>query len=500
MPESKNIYEHKGALALLALMAGLATGLARAQEVQQAMPRAEAQETPQASAAGAVAREEKEHVRFEVRSSRMLGELVFLQRLSSKAQANPYRDLFRGSAFDTAENAASLAAFEMIPLDYEYEFHEYPPGTKMEGTVLYQLKRNLVLDGDLSEFRRRSIGLLPLCDLNRLIDVMERLAPAYDALVYEPNRATFEKQLTEIEELVAAKDISQYFDQARVFYRSSWDATIPFLFVFYPQPGGGGFSATAYGNIAESALPTEYTEYTGVLSVMLHESAHILLDEQSLEFKKELEGWFTASPSRYSHFAKALMHEAWATAVGNGYFSSKLTGKLNPGSWYNFKYNDLMAKEIYPLLAAYLDDGAPLDRPLIEEYIAIYEDKFPTWISEWDNLLTGRYVLSEDSADFRLLDQRFPYRNVSKYLHDFSPASFEKLLGTTITKLVVVSGDNSRKLDLIRSHFRDLDDWHPDAEKDFTYAQLLSDRTPLIIVNLVNGSLEDQLASKLVMH
>ena len=470
----------RGILAVLALL--VVTGIAPAQEAE------------------APAEQQGARIRFEVRFSRPLAEFVFLRQLAAKAPTNPFQGAFTGSKFDTPENREQVTAFNAIPLDYEYEFHEYPFGQKFGGSILFSLKRNLVLSDSLSEFRMLSIGLVPLCDLNRLVDVMERLAPVYDELVYEPARTALEQQLKDIEELVTSKDIGQYFEQARVFYRSSWDPSIPFLFVFYPLPSSRGFNATAYGNVAECALPTSYSEYIGVLSVMLHEATHILSDEQSLEFKKELEDWFTSNPSRYSRLARGLMEESWATAVANGYFQEKLSGKLNPGSWYNWKYNDLMAKQLYPLFKEYLENGEPIDRPLIDEYVAIYESEFPGWISEWDNLLTGRYVISENPADFDLLATRFPYCPLSKYLPDFSERSFERLQESTTTKLVVVAGDNERKLDLVRSHFHDLESWRPDPKQDFVHARLLSDRTPLIVVNLVNGSLEKVFESKLEMH
>jgi hypothetical protein len=101
----------------------------------------------------------------------------------------------------------------------------------------------------------------------------------YGAVIYEPARPTFEKQLSAIDSLIVAKHIMQYFTQAQRFYRATWDPSIPFWFVFYPQPLTRGFSATAFRNISMSALPVSYTDFTGILTVMLHESSHILFDD-----------------------------------------------------------------------------------------------------------------------------------------------------------------------------------------------------------------------------
>ena len=65
---------------------------------------------------------------------------------------------------------------------------------------------------------------------------------------------------------------------------------------------------------------------------------------------------------------------------------------------------------------------------------------------------------------------------------------------------MILAGENERKLELVRSRFPELAAWHPDPRKDFTHAQLLSDKTPLIIVNLVEGSLDKVLESPLEMR
>lgn len=439
------------------------------------------------------------HLQFEVRFSKPLAVFVFLQQLSPRAPTNQFKQLFNASKFASPKFHALIAAFDSIPLDIEYDFPAYPPGQKIGGSIESTLKRNLVISKDLDDFRMRSIGVIPLSDLNRIVSTISEFTPIYDKVVYEPVKPVFEKQLADIDSLIVARNIATYFEQARIFYRASWDPTIPFIFVFYPLPNARGFSATAFGNVALSALPTSYTDFTPMLSVMLHESSHILFDEQSLEFKTMLDTWYSTNPSRFSRYAYGLMNEAFATAVGNGYFAEKLAGHLNPGSWYGWKYNDQMAKAIYPLIKQYLDDRRPIDKQLADQYVSIYETKFPDWIWNWDYLMEGRTVISENKADFDLLDRKFPYRHAQVYLPDFSESSFQALKRGG-TKLIVVSGDNERKLSLIKDHFHELRDWNPDPHQDFTFARLMADKYQFIVVNLVTGTLEQALASGAIRH
>jgi hypothetical protein len=236
-----------------------------------------------------------------------------------------------------------------------------------------------------------------------------------------------------------------------------------------------------------------------MLSLMLHEAAHILLDEAPLEFKQQLHAWFRSSPSRYSAYASGLTQESWASAIF-GYFSEQFRGQPNSGSWYGIKYVDQMAKGIYPPLKEYLDTGKPMDRSFVEAYITAYETRFPGWITEWDNLMMGRIVMTETPADINLLNSRFRYSPERQSVSDFSEESFRRVKEAPLTRLIIVSKDHRARLARIKNHFPELKDWTPDASRDFTYSKLLADKRQLIVINLVTGSLEQQLLAKLELR
>ena len=435
-------------------------------------------------------------VRMEVTFSRPLAVLHYVRQLVPKARANPYKAQFEASRFATAANLALLNSFESVQSDYEYSYPQYPDG-KIEGSTSYILKRNLILASSLADFQTRSIVVIPSADLNRIVATLQTFTPVYDSLIYEPSRATFERQLREIEALLAEKRAAALFDRIRVFYRASWDPSIPFIFAFYPRPAGGGFNATAYGNVSESELPSDMKNYSVMLSLMLHEAAHILLDEQQPDAAWEMQRWYDESRATTSQYAKGLMQESWATAVGNGHVYEQLTGTLNPGSWYGQKYISQAAKQVLPLIRPYLESGRPMDRALVDAYIDLFDRAFRGWLSEWEFLMMGRSVISERSEDFDLLDRKFPYRNAQKYLRDFSDASLRELKAARTTKLIVISRDHAATLDRIRQAFPELADWRPNLGVDFVYATMTSDKKRLIVANLVTGDLEALLSAPL---
>jgi hypothetical protein len=192
-----------------------------------------------------------------------------------------------------------------------------------------------------------------------------------------------------------------------------------------------------------------------------------------------------------------LMQESWATAVGNGYLYERLTGTLNPGSWYGQKHISQMAKALLPLMRPYLEAARPMDRALVDAYVNLFERNFRGWLSEWEFLMTARAVISERPADFDLLDRKFPYRNVQKYLSDFSDASLRELKASRTSKLIVISRDHAATLDRVRQVFPELAGWRPDLAADFAHATMTAGKTRLIVVNLVTGSLEALLSAPL---
>jgi hypothetical protein len=109
------------------------------------------------------------------------------------------------------------------------------------------------------------------------------------------------------------------------------------------------------------------------------------------------------------------------------------------------------------------------------------------------SIMTDRYILSDNSKDFNIVDQKFPYRSMSQYEDNVSESSIDKMTKAPITKIVIISKDNQNKLQLIKQHFAELKEWEPDDKADFTYSILLADKTYLLVINLVKKSTEQQI-------
>ncbi len=422
---------------------------------------------------------------FHVRFSEPLAVFEFVNNLSSHAPNNSFKRIFDSSAYNREPYTKLIAAYDMLTIDYSYEFTAYPYGQKIGGSTASLLKKSLISSSTIDEFKISAVGIIPNANLFALTTIIQAFLPAYRELIYMPNKAVFEKQLADIRDLIATKHIGAYFDIGRQFYNATWDSTIPFEFCVYPLPQSRGFTATAFFNNAVSGVQTNLADYNKLLGVMLHEIFHILYDEQSLAFKQQVETWFDANPSKNSRYAYLLLNEAVATALGNGYVYGQLNGKEDTAVWYRRPYTNLMAKQIYPVVKSYVEQHKPMDQQFVDSYIKTLDDHFPKWSAEMDFVMTDRYVLTDDPADFDTIDRKFPYRSMTQYETPISMAALQKMKAAPITKVIVVGKDNKRTLALIKSNFDELKEERIDEKMDYMDAVPLKDKTWLLIINKV---------------
>jgi hypothetical protein len=142
-----------------------------------------------------------------------------------------------------------------------------------------------------------------------------------------------------------------------------------------------------------------------------------------------------------------------------------------------------MAKQIYPLVNEYISQRKPIDKNFIDNYIKQYEENFPNWINELDNIMAYRYIISEDENNFDIIDQKYRYRSSANYETEITESSIEKMKKTSLTKLIIISKNNKVKLNLIKKEFKELNNWKFNSENEFNYKILLEDKSQLIIIN-----------------
>ena len=427
---------------------------------------------------------------FNIKYSEQLAVFVFMQHISENYPENVFKTEFQKSGYNTDQYKNIISSFDKLAIDYSYSFDEFPYGSKIPMQTRDILKKNLIETSNLNDFKLRSLGIIPSKTLIDLTAMISTFTPIYNELIYKPNKEQFEKQLLEISKYSKEHKIEDFFETGLLFYNSSWDNSIPFEIAFYPLPNSQSFTAQAFYNNFISAIQTNLSDYKDLFSVMLHETFHILYDEQSLEVKKEIDSYFKENKSKNSNYSYQILNEVLATALGNGYVYEKLAGKTDLNDWYYHPYINLLAQKIYPLVTEYIAQKKSMDKHFIDTYIQIYDDNFPNWINELENIMTYRYVLSENEDDFNAIGNMFWYCSSEENSTEITESSIAKMRNTSLTKVIIVSKNHVEKLNLIKRSFPELKNWKFNADKDFSYKILLADKSQLLILNQKESTIE----------
>ena len=425
--------------------------------------------------------------------SKLLATYDFLQKLSENYPDNEFKKAFQNSAFYIKHYKDFVQCVDTLNIYESYSFQSYPAGQKAPVMTTSIIERNLINATSIQQFKNQTFGIIPNSELFAFSQILSEFEPIYDSLIYFPHKIEFEKQLNELKEFVQRSKLTDYFDKGLIFYGSRWDNSIPIDIAVIPSISKGGFTAKAFLNNAISEVPVNYKQNDILFSVLMHEIYHNIYDGQSLELKLSIQSWFNDNTSRNSQYAYLLLNEALATALGNGYVYEQLNGKTDNSDWYDVKYINLMAKQIYPVVKDYLAHNRQIDKDFVDRYIDVYDSNFSDWTNELDHLFTNRYLVADSPEDLHYF--RNNYRNAGIYRSQLpiSQSSIEQAKETPITKVLIISSDYKSKLNLIKTIFPELKDWKYKAQQEFVYTTILQDKTRLIIVNRHATTLDELL-------
>jgi len=426
---------------------------------------------------------------FTVGFSEPFAVYQFLAHLSPAYPDNPYRKAFEASGFHNEQYRRLIARFDSLDLYQSYAYQSYPYGQKVHGSTLALLKHYLIENSNIEGFRRQAIGVIPNSELMKLSELLQAFIPVYRQVIFEPRKDAFEKQLYDMQTYLDRKDVSAYFRKGLYFYNAPWPADVPFRMALLPMPGKGGFTAEAFLNNAASEVPEAFKSYDVLMGVLMHEIYHILYDEQPLEVKNQIAQWFGEGRGKTAQYAYLLLNEALATAAGNGFVYESLTGKKDTADWYDTKYINGMAKEIYPMVKEYLAANRPIDRDFVSSYVQRYEQRFPVWTRELDNLLKYRFMVADNEDDLGYLQRRYFQASASETAIPLSEMVLERMQRTPITKLIVLTDESKNKLGLVRKYFPEVPAL--DLSGEFVKTYFLEDKTWLILINRKTGSVEE---------
>lgn len=417
----------------------------------------------------------EDEFKIQIQYSKHNSILIFLEKLASNSD-NEFKSVYKSSIYNTTQNNDLIKQFSSL--------NWYFSKGRFKSTR--QFKSICIKNDSWDEIINQAIGLLPDNTLYKLTDILKYFEPIYNTLVYQPFSTQFKLQLKSIEDMAKKKGLSQYFNNAKVFYGSNWNNKVPLIVTFYPIPHGEGFTAKTYGNTVTSGIPTDYTNINDLLSVIIHEACHLLYHNQTDKIKKMIENSFNSSKAITSVYAYHLFDEAIATTIGSGLTYKKLSGKLDERSWYYHKYINDMAKHVFPLVEDYIENGRTIDKTFIEAYIKKYNKR---WLGEPKNLMTYHFILANHDEEINTLKSRFRYGNIYNSNTPITIKNLKLLKKSNLTKVVIINENNQEVFNKLKQEFSKLKlDLEP--QKDFIFSCFLEDKTQFVIINGKKKSIE----------
>lgn len=432
----------------------------------------------------------QQKIAFNVRYSELYATYDFLIKLSNNYPDNDLKTIFAQSKYNTEILKKQISTFEQLKLNYTYSFDQYPLPLKAGLMSIDLLERNLALSETITDFKSKSVGLIPSEDLTLFSSILEDFRPIYRTLIFEPNKVAFEVQRNNLLNYVNSNKFANYFQVGLAFYNTNWDKDIPFELCLLPSLEKNNLGARAFFNVAICEASFDLKDHLTFFSVAMHEIYHIVYDNQSLAMKSDVQKWFNNTKSNNSQYALLLMNEVLATALGNGYIMEQLAGKIEEADWYNNKYITAMAKEIYPVVKNYIEAKKPMDEAFIKTYVGIYDSKFKQWNKELNHLMAYRYILANNPDDLRYFRKTYRKYSYNRMGAPITLSDIEKMKNVPITKVFVVSEQHQQTLNLIESNFAELKNQNMDYKSEFIKVLDLNDHTKIFIINRHQSSIE----------
>jgi hypothetical protein len=369
-----------------------------------------------------------------------------------------FRKIIEDKTKNNIEFKKLCEEYKKINLSYNFKRFEFPNERRPSRSTFDLISNHAVNSKNLTEFKYSTIGILPIVEYQKFFKILNDAEKIYDIVIWKD----YEKKIiNQKNKLLKFKESNvKIFNKFNSFYNSTWTNEIPFQIALYPIPGEkGSTTATPHGNSLCIGVLTDETDLIGRNGVILHEMCHVLYDEQSKEFQKQLVSYFADNNSEYSKFASVYFDEALATALGNGWAYKNINGKIDEKEWYNDTYIEGFARGIYPLVENYLNENKQIDKNFIDKSIEIFGLKFPSANADYSILLNKLYLYydNEDESEITIpLRKYFRLSNVNSSSPILHPYSIENLNEGSGNQLIIIFENQKNTLDKLKEIYPEL--------------------------------------------
>lgn len=202
---------------------------------------------------------------------------------------------------------------------------------------------------------------------------MTELEPVFRRYYWTEAREQFLERRREVETALAAGDFEGSLARAAAFYGAELPSGEGLRLALIPHVRAPGVERTHTRGHSSGTLQVMEVVVdkpgSGTAGTVFHEFLHALWaarsSEESARWRDRFHGHGAWGAAAY-----VQLNEALATAIGNGWFTRRVTGELEPGPWYADRVIDTYGQALLPVVQPALEEGR---RPSDEELDGMVE-------------------------------------------------------------------------------------------------------------------------------
>lgn len=230
--------------------------------------------------------------------------------------------------------------------------------------------------------------------------VLRTLEPLYQEYWWSEAAPLVEERIAEMAVQLKEGEFSKSFDKVASLYDGRLPvgeqptlALVPYLRM--PGQTRVGTHGHSSGSLQVMELVVDRSLDDDV-GVVFHEFVHALYAGQSEEEQKRWEDHFAAH-GLWGKLAYVQLNEGMATALGNGWFQEKVSGKLDTGSWYSDSVIDTYGKALLPVIRDAAEEGRRLTDQELDKMVEAFQESLPDAVGTFD--VVGAEFLAVSSRE-----------------------------------------------------------------------------------------------------
>lgn len=261
-----------------------------------------------------------------------------------------------------------------VSFNYQRKQSLRPDGPRLDPNQTLEVLS--VQSANEKEFLENASHRLSPADYAVVKQCFQHFGPIYEKLIWNKCKERLTEQVNSTNAFIKEKQIDTMLSTINIVMGNTHPQDLPLKIALIPIPYKAEKNTKDIHYLAHTIDSVQLVEVldnenmNGRYVIIFHELCHSILTNQA-----NLQKQFFALGYKGA-LAYEQLHEALPVALSSGWYSKKTTGKT-ANFWYEDKYIETYAKDLYPLLKAYLDKDHPLDSKFVENAVAILWKLYP---------------------------------------------------------------------------------------------------------------------------